>query len=55
VIDVLMLVVIGILLAHPNSHWFFTRRDFRRRPGYRAYFDRQKNVGDRERRKKFEY
>lgn len=50
-----IMLLCGGLLAHPNAHWYFTNRDFRRRPGFRAHFDRQENAGDRDRRKKFEY
>ncbi len=46
----------GILLALPNSHWFFMGRDYRRRPGYRADFDRQENdPRSQKERKRFEY
>ena len=48
----LYLLVPAGLLAHPNSHWYFTKRDFRRRPGFKAHFDKQKNE---QRKKGFEY
>jgi hypothetical protein len=50
-----VLIVTSILLAQTNAHWFFTKRDFRRRPGYKASFDRVKHPGDREQKKRFEY
>jgi hypothetical protein len=54
-VQAVFLLAMAVLLALPAAHWFFTRRDYRRRPGYRAHFDKQENAGDRERRKKFEY
>lgn len=48
----LPLPVLGLMVAGPGAHWYFTKRDYRRRPGYKAYFDQQKNE---ERKRQFEY
>jgi hypothetical protein len=48
----MLLPVLGALVAGPGAHWYFTGRDFRRRPGYRAYFDQQKREAHS---RKFEY
>src|SRR4051794_15552655 len=31
----LPLLLFGAMVAGPGAHWFFTKRDYRRRPGYR--------------------
>lgn len=48
----LPLFLFGALVAGPGAHWYFTGRDFRRRPGYKAYFDKQTNE---QRKRQFEY
>ena len=48
----LPLLLFGLMTAGPGAHWYFTGRDYRRRPGYKAYFDQQKNE---ERKRQFEY
>jgi hypothetical protein len=45
----------GSLLATGNAHWYFTKRDFRRRPGYKASFDRAEHATDRDKKKRYEY
>jgi drug/metabolite transporter (DMT)-like permease len=56
VIYTLVCAVAGALLATRNSHWFFTGRDYRRRPGFNPHPQRhaEHSGGERERRK-FEY
>lgn len=51
-IGYLVMLILGAMVAGPGAHWFFTGRDYRRRPGYKAYFDQQKNDA---RSRKFEY